>query len=99
MSLVPCPCRNVLASAPVRASLPGSDRSRTNVTDERLATLVEPRQPAPHLALELVHHAVARDARVQRRAHDGSLLDAVEALQQGQQPIEVQRKIALGHVR
>src|SRR3954465_12085622 len=70
MSFVTCPCRNVLASGPVRASFPRSDRSTTNVlTEERLVRLVEPGQPAQHLGLQLVHHALARHPRPARPAH------------------------------
>src|SRR4051812_4595084 len=98
MSLVTWPCRKSLASVPVRASLPRSERSTTNVlTDERLA-LVQARQAATDLALELVHHAVARDARGERRAHDVGLLAAVEALEQREQPREVEGERVAGHV-
>src|SRR5690348_13429475 len=89
MSLVTWPCRKSLASAPVSASLPRSDRSTTKVvTDETLA-LLEAGQPAPHLPLELVEHAVARDARRQGAPHHLRLLGAVEPLEQREQPVEV----------
>src|SRR4051794_18439513 len=98
MSFVTWPCRKSLASAPVRASLPRSERSRTNVvTDETLA-LLQPRQPARDLALELLQHPLARDAGVQRRAHDGGLLGAVETFEQRQQPGEVEGKGVGCHV-
>src|SRR3954452_2836049 len=97
MSLVTWPCRKSLASDPVNASLPRSDLSTTKVTDETLAIL-EPRQPPAHLGLELVHHAVARNPRVQRRAHDLRLLDAVEPLEQREQPVQVEGKGVTGHV-
>src|SRR3954465_1345967 len=98
MSLVTWPCRKSLASVPVSASLPRSERSTTNVlTDERLA-LIEARQAPPHLALELVHHALARNAGGQRRAHDRGLFGAVEALEQREQPREVEGEGIAGHV-
>src|SRR3954447_9811102 len=97
MSLVSWPCRKSLASAPVSASLPRSDLSTTNVTDETLA-LVEAREAAGDLALELVHHAIARDARGERAAHDRGLFDAVEAFQEGEQPFEVEGEGVTGHV-
>src|SRR5689334_19392809 len=99
MSLVTWPCRKSLASAPVRASLPRSERSTTNVvvTDERLA-FFQAGQPAPHLALELIHHAFARDAGRERRADHVGLLDAVEPLEQREQPREVEGKGIAGHV-
>src|SRR3954451_18143784 len=98
MSFVTWPCRKSLASVPVSASFPRSDRSTTNVlTDETLAFL-EAGQAAHDLALELVHHAVAREPGLQRRADDGGLLDAVEALEQREQPVEVERKGVTGHV-
>src|SRR3954454_10678602 len=98
MSLVTCPCRKSLDCAPLRASLPRSERSTTNVvTDERLA-LVEAGEPAPDLALELVHHALARDARRERRAHDLGLLGAVEPLEQREQPRKVEGERVGGHV-
>ena len=59
------------------------------VTDETLA-LFEARQPARDLALELVQHPLARDARLQRRAHDRGLLGAVEPLEQREQPGEIE---------
>src|SRR3954447_10157988 len=94
MSLVTWPCRKVLASAPVRASLPRPERSTTKVTDARLVTaIVEPGDPALDLALQLVHHALARDPRRQRRADDGDLLGAVQALEQGEQPFHVERDL------
>src|SRR5690242_19287514 len=90
MSLVTWPWRKSLASAPVSASLPRSERSTTNVslTHETLA-LFEARQPPRHLARELVEHPLARHARLQRRAHDGDLLLAAEPRQQGEQAFEV----------
>src|SRR4051794_29372567 len=99
MSLVTWPWRKSLASAPVRASLPRSERSTTNVvTDETLARFFETGQTAPHLALELVHHAVARDPRGQRGAHDFGLLGAVKALQEGDQSFEVEGEGVIRHV-
>src|SRR3954454_8463306 len=98
MSLVTCPCRKSLDCAPLRASLPRSERSTTNVvTDERLA-LVEAGEPAPDLALELVHHPVAGDARGERRPHDLGLLGAVEPLEQREQPRQVEGERVGGHV-
>src|SRR3954452_3926676 len=98
MSLVTWPCRNSLASAPVSASLPRSERSTTKVvTDETLA-LVEACQAAHDLAFELVHHAVARHARLQCAAHHRGLLGAVEALEQRQQPGQVEGDRVIGHV-
>src|SRR3954464_13768936 len=98
MSLVSWPCRKGLASLPVSASLPRSERSTTKVvTDVRLVAL-QPGQPPPDLVLELVHHAVARNPGLQRRAYDLRLLGAVEALEQGEQPFEVQWK-PICHVR
>src|SRR3954449_11786302 len=90
MSLVTWPCRKSLASEPVSASLPRSERSTTNVlvTDETLA-LFEPREPPRDLARELVQHALARHARFQGRAHDRDLLGAAEPLQQREQAFEV----------
>ena len=100
MSLVTCPCRKALASVPVRASFPRSERSTTKVvTDETLARLLQPGEPPPNLALQLVHHPVARDARLERRADDRRLLRAVEALEQRQQPFEIEREGSAGHVR
>src|SRR4051794_1258676 len=98
MSLVTWPCRKSLASVPVSASFPRSDRSTTNVlTDETLA-LFEAGEAAHDLALELVHDALAGDARLQRRADDGGLLGAVEALEQREQPVEVEGEGVTGHV-
>src|SRR3954463_12469089 len=98
MSLVTWPCRKSLASVPVRASLPRSEGSTTKVlTDERLA-FIQAGQPAPDLALELVHHAVAGHACGERRAHDLGLLDAVETLEQREQPWEVEGERVAGHV-
>src|SRR5690348_17313485 len=90
MSLVTCPCRNVLASGPVSASLPRSERSTTKVTDERLVIVLQPGQPPLDLALQLVQHALARDAVAQGRAHDRRLLGAVEPLEQRQQTLHVE---------
>src|SRR3954453_16610856 len=98
MSLVTWPCRNVLASAPVRASLPRSERSTTKVTNERLVRLVQPRQPPLHLRGELVHHPLPRHPGLQRRPPDRGLLRAVEALEQREEPVEVEGKIVGGHV-
>src|SRR3954454_11307627 len=99
MSFVTCPCRKSLASLPVSASLPRSERSTTNVavTDERLA-LLQARQTPLDLALELVHHPLARDARAERGAHHRRLLDAVEPLEQREQPVEVEGEGVAGHV-
>src|SRR4051812_23215044 len=97
MALVSWPCRKSLASAPVSASLPRSDLSTTNVTDETLA-LVQAREPALDLALELVHHAVARDAGGERAAHDRGLLDAVKALEEREEAVEVEWEGVIGHV-
>src|SRR3954468_12873048 len=97
MSLVTWPWRKSLASAPVSASLPRSDLSTTKVTDETLA-LIQAREPAHDLALELVHHALAGDARGERRAHHRGLLDAVETLEQRQQPGQVEGEGVTGHV-
>src|ERR1700754_1857916 len=97
MSLVTWPCRKSLASVPVSASLPRSERSTTKVvTDETLA-LIRPGQPARHLARELVQHALARHPGRERGAHDGHFLGAAEPLQQRQQPFEVIGD-RLGHV-
>src|SRR3954468_4524546 len=93
MSLVSWPCRKSLASAPVSASFPRSERSTTNVvTDETLA-LLQARQPSHQLALELVHHAVARNPRGERAAHPRGLLGAVEPLEQGEPPLQVKRDL------
>src|SRR3954465_7357528 len=97
MSFVTWPCRKSLASEPVNASLPRSDLSTTKVTDETLAIL-EAREPPLHLGLELVHHALARHAGLQRRAHDGRLLGAAEPLEQREQPVEVEGEGVTGHV-
>src|SRR4051794_2678902 len=97
MSLVTWPCRKSLASAPVRASLPRSDRSTTKVTDETLA-LIKAGQATPHFAVELVHHTIARDPRGQRVTDHGGLLGAVEALEQGQQTFQVEGEGIVGHV-
>src|SRR3954447_462030 len=98
MSLVTWPCRKSLASLPVRASLPRSERSTTNVlTDETLA-LVEARQPAQDLPLELVHHAVTRDAGRERGKHHLGLFHAVQPLEQGEQAFEVEGKGVGPHV-
>src|SRR5215510_5238200 len=90
MSLVTWPCRKSLASAPVRASLPRSERATTNVslTHETLA-LFQPRQPTRHLAGELVEHALARHARLQRGRAVAHLLRAVAPRQQGEEAFEV----------
>src|SRR5262245_15672449 len=114
MSLVTCPCRKSLASAPVSASFPRSDLSTTKVTDETLAlprcararrsrprassAFLEPGQPPPYLALELVHHPLTREPGLQRAADDRGLLGAVEALEQREQPVEVQGEGVIGHV-
>src|SRR3954462_11990111 len=97
MSFVTWPCRKSLASTPVRASLPRSDLSTTNVTDETLA-LLQARQPPHDFALELVHHAVARHARRERAAHALGLLAAVEPSEQREQPFEFQGSRVAGHV-
>src|SRR4051795_9954996 len=98
MSLVSWPCRKALASLPVSASLPRSERSTTKVvTDARLVAL-QAGQPPADLVLELIHHAVARDPGLQRRPHDLRLLGAVEALEQCEEPFEVQWK-PICHVR
>src|ERR1700754_3830141 len=90
MSLVTCPCRKSLASEPVRASLPRSEPSTTKVavTHETLA-LFEARQPPRHLARDLAQPPLARHARLERRAHHRRLFGAAEALQQGEQALEV----------
>src|SRR5688500_3259349 len=89
MSLVTWPCRKSLASDPVSASLPRSERSTTNVvTDETLA-LIEARQPPGDLARELVEHALAREPALQRRAGDRGLLLPVEPFEQGEQAFQV----------
>src|SRR3954452_12973211 len=97
MSFVTWPCRNDFASGPVRASFPRSERSTTKVTEERLVIL-QAGQPAQHLGLQLVHHALARDARLQRRAHDRRLLHAVQPLEQREQSVEVEWEVVRGHV-
>src|SRR3954447_17008224 len=97
MSLVTWPCRKSLASAPVRASLPRSDLSTTKVTDETLALFKAGQAPAD-LALELVHHALAREAGRERVAHHGRLFGAVEALEQCEQTFEVEWEGVIGHV-
>src|SRR3954449_11190235 len=100
MSLVTWPWRKSLASGPVSASLPRSERSTTNVlvvTHETLA-LFEAREPPRHLARELVQHALARDTRSEGRTDDGHLLRAAEPLQQGEQTFEVIGN-RVGHVR
>ena len=87
-----------MASAPVSASFPRSERSTTNVvTDETLA-LFEAGQSPPHLALEFVEHAVARIARRERAAHHRRLLGAVQPLEQREQPVEVEGERVTGHV-
>src|SRR3954453_4990176 len=90
MSLVTWPCRKSLASGPVNASLPRSERSTTNVlvTHETLA-LFEAGEPPRHLAREFVEDALPRHAGVDRRAHDRDLLGAVESLEQGEKTFEV----------
>src|SRR3954451_12590178 len=90
MSLVTWPCRKSLASEPVSASFPRSERSTTNVlvTHETLA-LFEAREPPGDLARELLQHALARDARLERRPHDRHLLRAAESLEQREQTFEV----------
>src|SRR3954447_5479489 len=99
MSLVTWPCRKSLASDPVSASFPRSERSTTNVvvTDETLA-LVEARQAPRHFARELVQPPLARDAARQRRAHDRDLLRAVEPFEQREEALEVIGDL-IGHVR
>src|SRR4051812_43436519 len=97
MSLVTCPCRKSLASAPVKASLPRSDLSTTKVTDETLA-LFQAGQPAHDLALELVHHPVARDAGLQSAAHHFGLFHAVEPFEQREQSFKVEGEGVTGHV-
>jgi hypothetical protein len=67
------------------------------VTDETLA-LFQPRQAARDLALELVQHPLARDAGLQGRAHDGGLFDAVETLEQREQPGKVEGEGVGRHV-
>src|SRR5689334_6769777 len=96
MSLVTWPCRKSLASLPVSASLPRSDLSTTKVTDETLA-IVGAGEAAPDLALELVHHALARNARRERVADHLGLLGPVELLEQGQQAVKVVWEV-VGHV-
>ena len=81
-----------MASAPVSASFPRSERSTTNVvTDETLA-LFEAGQSPPHLALEFLQHPVTRIARRERAAHHRRLLGAIEPLEQAEQTIEIERK-------
>src|SRR3954471_6177605 len=98
MSLVTWPWRKSLASEPVSASLPRPERSTTNVlvTHETLA-LFKACEPPRDLSRDLLEHALARDARLERRPHDRHLLRAVEPLQQGEQPFEVIRD-RVGHV-
>jgi hypothetical protein len=61
-------------------------------------TVVEPGQAAQDLGLQLVQHAVARHPGRERRAHHGGLLGAVEALEQREQPVEVEGEVVRGHV-
>src|SRR5689334_19448620 len=89
MSLVTCPCRKSLASDPVSASLPRSERSTTNVVTHETLALFEAGQPARDLARQLVQHALAREPALQRRARDRRLLDAVQPFEQGEQAFQV----------
>src|SRR6185312_11582406 len=89
MSLVTWPCRKSLASEPVSASLPRSERSTTNVVTHETLALFEAREPPRDLARELLQHALARYARRERRPHDRDLLRAVEPLEQREQTFEV----------
>ena len=91
-----------MASAPVSASFPRSERSTTNVlTDETLA-LLEAGQSPPDLALELVEHTVAWIPGRERAAHHRRLLGAIKPLEQAEQTIEIERKslhrYALGQI-
>src|SRR3954469_12618279 len=90
MSLVTWPCRKSLASGPVSASLPRSERSTTNVlvTHKTLA-LFEAGEAARDLARELVQHPLPRHPSLDRRAHHRDLLGAVEPLEQGEKTFEV----------
>src|ERR1044071_5488813 len=100
MSLVTWPWRKSLASAPVSASFPRSERSTTKVpvvTHETLA-LFETGEPPRDLARELLQDPLARDPAFERRAHDGRLLRAVEPLEQRQETLEVIGDL-IGHVR
>ena len=59
---------------------------------------IESCQPPLHLGLQLVQNALARDAGLKRRAHHRGLVHAVEALEQRQQPVEVEWQFVGGHV-
>jgi hypothetical protein len=61
--------------------------------------IFEPGHPAQDLGLQLVQHPLAGDARLQRRAHDRRLLGAVEALEQRQQPVQVEGEVVRGQCR
>src|SRR4051794_19919824 len=98
MSLVTWPCRKSLASGPVNASLPRSERSTTNVlvTHETLA-LFEAGEAPRDLARELVEHPLARHAGLDRRSDHRHLLGAVQPLEQGEKTFEVVGD-RIGHV-
>src|SRR5688572_7291692 len=89
MSLVTWPCRKSLASDPVSASLPRSERSTTKVVTHKTLALFEARQAARDLARELVEHPLAREPALQRRARHRGLLRAVEPFEQGEQAFQV----------
>src|SRR3954447_26993425 len=100
MSLVTWPWRKSLASAPVSASFPRSERSTTKVpvvTHETLA-LFQAGEPPRDLARELLQHPLPRHPGLQRRARDGRLLRAVEPFEQREETLEVIGDL-IGHVR
>jgi hypothetical protein len=73
-------------------------RTRRRSRPRASSAILESRQPAADLAVELVHNAVARHPRGQRVADDRGLLDPVEAFEQGQKTFQVEGKGVVGHV-